>query len=162
MHFLGEAAAVSAAMNRLALKIILIVVILALCFYSQHEYSKRHSSIPDIKEDPDRYENVSFRSEGVVENVRVDGGLKFTIVVMGDPIDAIYPNEKKLEGGDYVIVYGILHMKSGYLEVTDLHIYKDIRRLYVLSVVGLGLLLFLFFRDWRFSADRFEWRHRYA
>jgi hypothetical protein len=53
-------------------------------------------------------------------------------------------------------------MKQGFLLVDTLHVYQDIRRLYALSVVGLILLLFVFFRDWRFYGPAFEWRWRNA
>ncbi|MBU7003980.1 MAG: hypothetical protein HXS50_00340 [Theionarchaea archaeon] len=150
-------------MNRLWMKIILAAVILALCFYSQYGYSKRHSSIDDVKKDPDRFENVSFRSEGTVRNLIVEGGeYRFGLTVMGDEIEAIYRGKTAIEGGDYVIVFGTLYMKQGFLLVDRLHIYRDIRRLYAFSVVGLILLLFVFFRDWRFYRRALEWRWRNA
>jgi hypothetical protein len=150
-------------MNRLWPKIILAAVILALCLYSQFEYSRRHSSIDDVKKDPDRFENVSFRSEGTVRNLVVEEGeSRFGFIVMGDEIQAIYRGKTVIEEGDYVIVFGTLHMKQGFLLVDRLHIYRDIRRLYALSVVGLVLLLFVFFRDWSFSWRTFEWRWRNA
>jgi hypothetical protein len=150
-------------MNRLWMKIILAAVILALCFYSQFEYSRRHSSIDDVKKDPDRFENVSFRSEGTVRNLVVEGGeYRFGLIVMGDEIEAIYRGKTAIEEGDYVIVFGTLYMKQGFLLVDQLHIYRDIRRLYALSIVGLVLLLFVFFRDWNFSWRAFEWRWRNA
>jgi hypothetical protein len=141
-------------MNRLALRVTLAVAILVLCFYSDYEYSQRHSSIPQIKDDPDRYENVSFRDEGAATNVRgTDEETRFTLMVRGDTIDAVYPRKSAVKEGDHVIVLGTLHMKSGYLLVSRLHVYRDIRRLYALSFVGLGLLLALFFRDWRLVAN---------
>ena len=150
-------------MNRLSLKITLALVILALCLYSQYGYNKRHSSIDDVKEDPERFENVSFRSEGTVRDLVVEDGLyRFTLVVMGDEIEALYVGPPEVQEDDYVIVYGTLYMKQGYLSVERLHIYQDIRRLYALSVVGLVLLLYLFFRGWSFSWRNFEWRWRNA
>ena len=150
-------------MGRLVQRILLAAIILCLCLYSQVEYSKRHSSIPAVIEDPDRYENVSFRSEGRAEEVhRWDEVTEFELVAMGDRIHARYEGEFDLKTGDYVIVYGTLHMKDGYLSVTQLHVYKDIRRLYALSFAGLALLLVLFLRDWRLSLRPFEWRWRHA
>lgn len=147
-------------MNRAWGKLILLASILGLCLYSQHEYGKRHSSIPEIEEEPDRFENVSFRSEGRARNVTVGQTTSFALVVMGDSIDAFYDRTVRLKDGDRVIVYGILHMKKGYLQVTQMHIYKDIRRLYVLSAVGLVVVLYLFLRDW--TVDRLQWRRRLA
>jgi hypothetical protein len=153
-------------MNRLWMKIILAAVILALCFYSQYGYSRRHSSIDDVKKDPDRFENVGFRSEGTVRDLVTAYDefreYRFNLIVMGDEIEAIYRGKTTIEEGDYVIVFGTLYMKQGFLLVDQLHIYRDIRRLYALSVVGLVLLLFVFFRDWRFSWRAFEWRWRNA
>ncbi len=133
--------------------------ILALCIYSSYEYSRRHSSVPQIIADPERYENVTFRSEGRVADVRIENETRFTMVIMGDSIDAIYPKPTTLKDDDYIIVYGILHMKSGYLAVTKFHIYKDIRRLYALSITGLALALLLFFRDWKLSFRGLSRRH---
>jgi hypothetical protein len=149
--------------GRLILRVILVAAILALCFYSHYEYTKRHSSIPQIKDDPQRYENVSFRSEGSVKDLRTEDGLtRFSFVVMGDDIEALYQGPIELREGDYVIVYGALHMTKGYLLVEKLHIYRDIRRLYALSVVGVVALMILFLRDWRFNIACFEWRRRVA
>jgi len=141
-------------------KLILLILILGLCLYSHYEYGRRHSSIPEIKEEPDRFENVSFRSEGRARNVSVATGTSFTLVVMGDSIEAFYDRPANVKDGDHVIVYGILHMKRGYLQVTQMHVYKDIRRLYALSVVGLVVLLYYFLRDWK--VDRLQWRRRHA
>ena len=150
-------------MNRLLMKAILAAAILSLCLYSQYEYSRRHSSIDDVKEDPERFENVSFRSEGTVRDLVAGGGLtNFTFTVMGDDIEAVYGGPVEIEEGDYVIVFGTLFMKQGYLLVERLHIYRDIRRLYALSVVGLALFLAIFFRDWRLSWRNLEWRRRNA
>jgi hypothetical protein len=150
-------------MGRLLKRAFLGAIILSLCVYSQVEYSRRHSSIPEIIDDPDRFENVTFRSEGRAENVTfVDGSTRFQLIVMGDSIQARYPGTFDLDNGDHVIVYGILHMKEGFLSVAQLHVYQDIRRLYVLSFVGLALVLFLFLRDWRLSIRPFEWRWRHA
>lgn len=147
-------------MRRAWPQLILLVSILSLCLYSQHEYGRRHSSIPEIEEEPDRFENVSFRSEGRARNVTVAQGTSFALAVMGDAIPAFYDRPIRLKDGDHVIVYGILHMKKGYLQVTQMHIYKDIPRLYALSAVGLVVLLCTFLRDWRF--ERLEWRRRIA
>jgi hypothetical protein len=145
------------------MKIILAAVILALCIYSQYEYGRRHSSIDDVKKDPDRFENVSFRSEGTVRNLAIEEGeSRFNLTVMGDEIEAIYSGQTGIEEGDYVIVFGTLYMKQGFLFVDRLHVYQDIRRLYALSVAGLVLLLFVFFRDWCFSWGAFEWGWRNA
>lgn len=145
------------------MKALLAAVILALCLYSQYEYSRRHSSIDDVKDDPDRFENVSFRSEGTVRDLVAGGGLaNFTFTVMGDDIDTVYGGPVEVREGDYVIVFGTLFMKRGYLLVDRLHIYRDIRRLYALSVVGLVLFLIVFFRDWRLRWRDVEWRRRNA
>jgi hypothetical protein len=150
-------------MGRQLKRVLLAATILSLCIYSQVEYSRRHSSIPEIIDDPDRFENVSFRSEGRAENVTFAGGsTRFELIVMGDSIRARYPGTFDLENGDHVIVYGILHMKEGFLSVTQLHVYQDIRRLYVLSFAGLALIVFLFLKDWRLSLRPFEWRWRHA
>ncbi len=143
-----------------ALKAILLTSILGLCLYSDREYGRMHSSIPEIKEEPERFENVSFRSEGTARNVSVSAATTFTLVVMGDRIQAFYDRPFKLREGDHVIVYGVLHMTEGYLRVTRLHVYKNIPRLYALSVAGLFVVIWLFFRDWRLQ--RLEWRRRHA
>ncbi len=150
-------------MGRLVQRAFLASIILSLCIYSDIEYSRHHSSIPEIIDDPDRFENVTFRSEGRAENVTFfDGSTSFKLIVMGDSIQARYPKRSGLDSGDHVIVYGILHMREGFLSVTKLHVYQDIRRLYVLSFAGLALMLFLFLRDWRLSLRPLEWRWRRA
>ena len=155
-------------MGRLVLRTALIIAIIALCVYSHYEYSKRHSSIGEIKDDPDRYENVSFRSEGRARDVVListspsNVTSEFTLVVMGEDIRAVYPKSGSVEEGDYVIVYGVLHMKSGYLKVEQLHVYRDIRRLYALSVVGLVFVAYLFLGEWKFHLRGSEWRRRNA
>lgn len=149
-------------MNRVLVEAIILSCIISLCLYSHVEYGKRHSSIPDVDKDPGRYENVSFRSEGTVMNISAGPTTNFTFVTMGDRIDAVYSGGERLEEGDYAIVYGVLHPLSGYLEVTKMHVYADIRRLYALSLLGLGLLLWLFLRNWRFSFSELIWRDRDA
>jgi len=149
-------------MSRTPLRIAIALSLLVLCLYSQFGYTKRHSSISQIRERPERYENVSFRSEGRVNDVRLGPETRFRLLVMGESVEAIYPKRFELRDGDYVIVYGELHMTKGYLLVTKLHVYRNILRLYVLSFVGLGAVVLLFLRDWSLDPAALLWRRRNA
>ncbi len=148
-------------MARIPLKAVLILIILSLCLYSHYEYGKRHSSVDEIKKDPVRYENVSFRSEGTIRDLNPKNGT-FTLLTMGDEITAVYGGGKELMEGQYVIVYGTLYSERAYLDVNKIHVYRDTRRLYALSFVGLGAILVLFLREWKPDLSSMEWRRRNA
>jgi len=132
------------------------------CVYAHRGYSKRHSSISQIRAEPDRYENVSFRGEGRAIQVRITNSTSFTLRTLGEQIRVVYPGRVAIQNGSHVFVQGLLRTSRGYLEATKIHVYRNILRLYLLSIVGGCAALFLFLRDWRFSTRELKWVTRHA
>ncbi len=142
--------------------LVLSLLLASFCVYAHRGYSKRHSSISQIQAEPERYENVLFRGEGKAVEVRITNSTSFTLRTLGEQIRVVYPGRVAIQNGSHVFVQGLLKTSKGYLDVTKIHVYGNILRLYLLSILGGCAALFLFLRDWRFSRKELKWVTRRA
>ena len=146
-------------MNRLILGVILFSVILGFGIYynSEFERHKEYPSIGDAVLDPSKYigKKVVIWSHRVVDI----GDNTFTIEVTDQRFTVT--NASKVDVGDRVEVLGTL--EPGYrITAEKIIVSKEWKYyfIFVRSIVAIPLVLFLFFRNWKFDFKRFEFRGR--
>ena len=107
--------------------------------------------------DPARYDGreVAVRPEAKVIKRLPDG---FVLQVMGHII-RVKGDPQNISQGDYVVMRAIFH-KEGYLELKRIYVAKGRRLKILLSIVPAVLVLFLFFKIYRFNWRRMLFAER--
>lgn len=134
---------------------ILILAIIMLCIYSYLEYNKYYPSITAIKQNPEQYMEkiVEYRSGDITEIN--EAGKTFIYTSGKESIQVNYSQnftpKPAISGQTSILV----KLSQNYVELVDIHNHDYNSYKYLISVLGIIIFIYYFFKEWKFNKFRF-------
>jgi hypothetical protein len=136
---------------RLLLSFIGMIGLVLLSIFLLTYYEDYYPSIKDLNENPERYDQLLTEQYGRIKEFREEG----FILLSGNEEILVKTKEirKPIQGS--LSILGIFH-KEGFIELSDVHYFDYNNSKYVVSVIGLIIFLFIFFKEWKITSRGFK------
>ena len=131
--------------------IIALVLLVSMMYYSYTAHSRYYPSISDFVKDPEKYDNVLTEQQVQVYNITPDS---FMTRFGNDEVLVKYPNLKRPKYGQ--VTFLGYYKKEGFIQATAIRYSNYNYGKYVFSFIGLFILLFIFFREWKITSRGFK------
>tara|TARA_Y100000310_G_scaffold202322_1_gene202456 strand:- start:474 stop:893 length:420 start_codon:yes stop_codon:yes gene_type:complete len=128
-----------------------IIGLVLLSIFSLTQYDNYYPSIKDLNENPERYDQLLTEQYGRIKEFREDG---FILLSGNEEILVKTKNIRNPIQGSLSIL-GTFH-KEGFIELNNIHYFDYNNSKYVVSVIGLIIFLFIFFKEWKITSRGFK------
>jgi len=109
---------------------------------------------------PFEYFTSNSDSEGkeiVLDEVKITGLTEEGFLIEKDgAIIEVKGKSNPVKASGFVSIVGVLRTEEGYIEAKEIHYHGNLYSKYLLSPIGLILMLYFFFRDWRVTRTGLE------
>ncbi len=137
---------------RLFFVIVGITGLILMSIFSLTNYNNYYPSIKDLNENPSRYDGILTEQYGLIKEIKEDS----FILVSGDSRILVKANNIREPTQGSVNILGVFN-KESFIELKNIH-YSDYNNTkYLVSIMGLIMFLFIFFREWRITFRGFKY-----
>ncbi|MBI2667952.1 hypothetical protein HYX17_04260 [Candidatus Woesearchaeota archaeon] len=137
---------------RLFFVIVGITGLILMSIFSLTNYNNHYPSIKYLNENPEKYDGILTEQYGLVDEIKEDS----FILASGDSKILVKANNIREPTQGSVNIIGVFN-KEGFIKLKDIH-YSDYNNTkYFVSIIGLIMFLFIFFREWRITLRGFKY-----
>ena len=127
------------------------VGLILLSMFSLTQYNDYYPSVKDFNENPEKYDQLLTEQYGRIKEFREEG----FILLLGDEEILVKSKSIRKPIQGTLSILGTFH-KEGFIELHDFHYFDYNNSKYVISIIGLIMFLFIFFKEWKITSRGFK------